>query len=95
MFEDVFEPFDDILDDKELKEDDWNSDLWDTGEKEDMWRSDIDAWCVDSEPVIKPLPSKTTTAIIDDDEDCGEEDGEEDKKSSGTGFFDDIFLDIH
>lgn len=45
MFEDVFEPFDEITGDVDEAKDEWGE-IWDTGEKEDVWRSGAvkDAW---------------------------------------------------
>ena len=56
MFEDVFEPLDDIIDDKEAS-DEWG-DVWDTGEKEDMWRADAEVWSVN------PIPQQPGPQVI-------------------------------
>ena len=107
MFEDVFEPLDDILGDE--KADEWDTgDMWDTGEKEDVWRSDPapgGVWSVDPkdqtvqpkpDPGLTPAPGPTVKENDQNDcpdEDCGAcEKTEECDKS--TGLFDDIFLDI-
>ena len=60
MFEDVFEPLDDILDDVD-KADEWNTgEVWDTGEKEDVWRSAPvvgGVWSVDpDDQTVQPKP---------------------------------------
>lgn len=60
MFEDVFEPLDDILGDVE-KADEWDTgEVWDTGEKEDVWRSAPvvgGVWSVDpKDQTVQPKP---------------------------------------
>lgn len=58
MFEDVFEPLDDIIGDTKEASDEWGE-VWDTGEKEDMWRADPkDVWSVApaNQPVTHPGP---------------------------------------
>ena len=72
MFEDVFEPLDDIIDGGDAQEasDEWG-DVWDTGNKEDMWRADgsADVWSVQPGPQVThpgpvtpaPKPDPTIT----------------------------------
>ena len=58
MFEDVFEPFDDIIDGGDAQEasDEWG-DVWDTGEKEDMWRIDAkDVWTAPANQPVTQAP---------------------------------------
>jgi len=89
MFEDVFEPFDDIVGEDVIPSDEWGE-IWDTGQKEDVWRSGAvqDAWTPASPipgPITVPIPGPITEpasgsrAICDEDEnddggDCGCED---------------------
>ena len=86
MFEDVFEPLNDIIDGGDAQEasDEWG-DVWDTGEKEDMWRSSDpkDVWSVAPgvQPAIPdapdPAPRPTTPAPLpehDQNDECEAED---------------------
>jgi len=124
MFEDVFEPFDDIVGDVDAPTDEWGE-VWDTGEKEDVWRGVAakDAWTVappnkqhsihnppvtqptqPTQPVPAPTPTPTFDPVGPDDEvtenceSCPDPDADEcgdcGKPSTGTGLFDDLFLDI-
>ena len=72
MFEDVFEPFDEIVDEDLIeKRDEWDTgDTWDTGEKEDVWRADHvvgGVWSVDpplkksEKPQNVPIPTPIPT----------------------------------
>ncbi len=99
MFEDVFEPLDDIIGDAKEVSDEWGE-VWDTGEKEDMWRTDPkDVWSVapaiqpDSAPDPAPNqpksdPMNNNTPVVPDD------DSNETAADKGSGLFDDLFLDI-
>ena len=108
MFEDVFEPFDDIIDGGDAQEasDEWG-DVWDTGEKEDMWRTDAkDVWTASPTnpdpnippPIVSPPgPMNNTPATPEDGEcntECEESCPKECDQGKGSGLFDDLFLDI-
>lgn len=76
MFEDVFEPFDDIVgEDVDATKDEWGE-VWDTGEKEDVWRSGgaKNVWTTGTTgsfpapPKNIPVPSAPTSGSSDIDE---------------------------
>lgn len=109
MFEDVFEPLDDILGEGVEKADEWDTgDLWDTGEKEDVWRSEPvvgGVWSVDpDDQTVQPKPDPSIPipapgpTVTEKDTECEEECKDEDcgvcEKDKSGGLFDDIFLDI-
>lgn len=93
MFEDVFEPLDDII--KKEEADEWVADVWDTGDKEDLWRSDPptqDVWSTD--PKEAPKTSKSKIKITKSGTIREEEHSEPSSPPRGSGIFDDLFLNI-
>ena len=105
MFEDVFEPFDEIDKKLEDEKDEWAVDVWDTGEKEDLWRSNNpdpqNVWSVDpkqSQPPLRPQsqpsPQVEPDEVPDDEPDKVREEEPAPAPSRGSGLFDDLFLDI-
>jgi len=110
MFEDVFEPLDDIIDGAKEASDEWG-DVWDTGEKEDMWRADPkDVWTIapanqpvppapaPQAPQPKPDPIISPPGPMNNTpEECEKEECEKEscpECDQGSGLFDDLFLDI-
>jgi len=105
MFEDIFDDiFDDISPKEKVTESEKKDGVWNTGQKEDLWRvptndiwkADGDSWDTSNPTPPPPLPphgplGNTAPDDYDDTKPSAEEEHDQNSERNSGGLFEDLF----